>query len=138
MLMIPTDGIGMKVVEAAPILNQVRAAQTKKGLGVEQTQIRIFSEFHQHAGHRRHHREPFPNFPKLVDSHTDQEDHKISFYIGRHTTWDGFHHGLGLQAGPLTSRCVDMRLQRVAQSHSNAYSVEQNPTRPARRPQTLP
>ena len=56
-----------------PVLKK-QYRSTKPDVAAHKTKIRLAPKLGQHTGHGQKHRQPLMNFPRAIDSHTDEKD----------------------------------------------------------------
>jgi hypothetical protein len=52
---------------------------------MQKAKLRPFGKFNQHPRHRRRYRDPFPELPPLVHTHSYEEYDEIAFKLSGHT-----------------------------------------------------
>jgi hypothetical protein len=84
-------GIGIEVVNAAPILERHDGATAKEGLYVQEAKVWLSGELFEHARHGLGDGEPLVDLPEAVDAHADEEDGEVAFDLGGVTAWEDWH-----------------------------------------------
>lgn len=84
--------ISMKVLRAAPVLENSDVAAGEHEPTRQQSQGRLRLLFFQHWRHLEQYRQPAPDFPQLIDAHADREDnHVIVYFCGKAFSPDVIH-----------------------------------------------
>jgi len=94
MVMIVTPGVGLKVLEGTPVLNEQEAALNV----AQETALGMFVELLEHARHGEKYRHPFVDFPEFIDSHADDEDNEVARDFSGHSCGNDWCHGTTSEA----------------------------------------
>jgi len=94
MVMIVTAGVGLKVLEGTPVLNEQEAALNV----AQETALGMFVELLEHARHGEKYRQPFMDFPEFVDPHADDEDNEVALDFSGHSCRNDLWHGTTSEA----------------------------------------